>query len=113
MKKSDFQGLLKERGVVTTGYTKPQLEQLWKGAQSLNLEVAASDDHDASLAKRIGDLPPPSSVQYSGDLKQIPDVEFPDILIFLNECMWSAARLKSWRTDDGYRLFAVSAVSGS
>jgi hypothetical protein len=72
---------------------------------------AANISHSGS-GELFGLVPPFLSVRgWSVTLSDLPRVEFGDVLVYLTtECNWSNERLKKYKSDSSYGLFAANHV---
>lgn len=65
--------------------------------------------------RTVGDRTLPSvsevkSSDWSGDLKQMPDIYTADVFVYLINIGWDQHRLHSYRTDKGYLLYQNSHI---
>lgn len=118
----DLKTFLHDRGISCSLSRKHELLRLCELAVELELETVSLcvDDYEQMDTKRrtiLTDggeivIPKLSHVTgWSACLSELPDIDYCDILIYLMRwCMWGENRLKSYRNDNGYRLFVANHI---
>ena len=118
---TDLATFLRERGISCCLSRKNDLVRLCLLATELELEVIDShDDHfDTNTLKRsviiAGEtvvISPITSISnWHRSLNDLQEVESCDILIyFMKLCKWNEQRLKSYKNDNGHRLFMANHI---
>ena len=112
----DLSNYLKERGVSVSLRRKLEIVRLCELAKELDLEVvsAVDDYHVMDTTRRtvktsIGERVLPDVMaltDWTRSLSNLPDIDFCYIFIYLmKHCGWQEERLKSYKNDNGHRLF--------
>ena len=114
-KVNELKEYLQARGVSCSDHKKVVLQRLCETSMDLSLPIIKTpDDFIQSTADRQtvtvqGEsvrLPPvDSNLQWSENLAALPDIEWPNIVVYLMEkCGWDSDQLEQYRDSRGFAL---------
>ncbi|XP_070544317.1 uncharacterized protein [Ptychodera flava] len=102
---------LRERGVNTNNYRKQELEELYKNAAERKIPIERDDfcrESDLKRRRTTTDgrllINPDNVRQWEDDLKSLPDVELPHVIVYLLSNGWSKSMINNYKLSDGWRL---------
>ena len=109
-----LKAFLTERGVPSHGKRKSELLSLAVKAGESYGVLEACDREESGRKRRRVSMADGSTrdlneklVTWKADLRSLPPIACADVFVYLTvECRWTPQRLKQYRNDDGYRMFA-------